>query len=120
MQMTLPQSFTTSRCVHPPCQEHGEGTVIKLMPESFQLIPEGSKLFAKQDSVPHAQHDRAAAVVARAQRWITVSVRTMSGGPDKWTLRLLLAALAMVLLSACFGYLCLTAIARLLRARGKR
>merc|ERR1719453_189014 len=89
--------------------EHGEGTLVRLMPDTFQLIPDG-KLFARPDGVQHPQHDRAAAVVERARRWIALCVRTMSGGPDKHSLRLLLLALAALLLGGCVSLALLAAL----------
>ena len=97
-------------------QEHADGTLVKLMPDTFQLVPDG-RLFARSDGVPHPQHDRAAAIVERAKRWIALSVRTMSGGPDKYSLRVLLASLAALLVAACAILACLAACARLPRAQ---
>ena len=94
-------------------QEHGDGTLVKLMPDTFQVPDSDSKLFARTDGTQHPQHDRAAAVVERARRWIALSVRTMSGGPDKLSLRILLMTLAVLLLGACIALACLAALARL-------
>jgi hypothetical protein len=82
------------------------------MPDTFQLVPD-SRLFARSDGEQHPQHDRAAAVVQRAKRWINLSVRTMSGGPDKYSLRVLLVTLAALLVAACSILACLAACARL-------
>ena len=82
--------------------EHGALELVRLMPPAFQAPEEGHRLNAR--AVPYTpQHERAAAVVARAKRYIALRVQTVGGGPDKLALRRLLLVLTIALLGACFA-----------------
>ena len=81
--------------------EHGPEERVSLMPPSFQRPLPGQLLNARPEPNASPQHARAAAAVARAQRYMAQSAHTLSGGPEKLALRRLLAALATGLLCAC-------------------
>ena len=99
--------------------EHGALELVSLMPPAFQAPEEGHNLNALP--VPYTrQHERAAAVVARAKRYISLRIQTVGGGPDKLALRRLLLVLTLALLGACFAALLfkiITVVVR--RASGK-
>ena len=94
--------------------DHGRGELVRLMPDTFQL-PAGGAVVDPNPGSP--QHERAAAVVVRAERWISLSVRTLTSGPNKWALRSLLFALMLVLLGGC---VCAALFRALSLALGKR
>ena len=73
------------------------------MPSSFQPPAAGQVLNAQPELYASMQHERAAEVVNRAQRWIANSAHTMSGGPDKVPLRRLLSLLTIALFGVCLG-----------------
>lgn len=83
--------------------EHGSQEPVIIMPAAFQPPEPGQRLNARPEPFATPQHERAAAIVARAQRYITLSAQTVGGGPDKLYLRRLLVALALLLLGACCG-----------------
>ena len=97
--------------------DHGRGELVRLMPDTFQPAG-GARLYAQPELVEGSpQHERAAAVVVRAERWISLSVRTLTSGPNKWALRSLLFALMLVLLGGC---VCAALFRALSLALGKR
>lgn len=82
--------------------DHGRGELVRLMPDTFQLPAGGGRLYAQPEIVQGGpQHERAAAIVVRAERWISLSVRTLTSGPNKWALRSLLFGLMLILLGGC-------------------
>ena len=82
--------------------EHGVGELVRLMPSTFQLPPDGARLYGQPELVEGSpQHERAAAVAVRAERWVSLSVRTLMHGPNKWALRSLLFGLSLALITVC-------------------
>jgi hypothetical protein len=98
--------------------EHGRLEPLQLMPPTFQPPEAGRLLNARPEPFATVQHERAAAVVARAQQWISLSAHTLGGGRDKLALRRLLFALCVSLLAAC----ACAALLRVLRSgrKGRR
>ena len=82
--------------------DHGPGEAVRLMSSTFQLPPDGARVHAQPElDASSPQHDRAAAVVVRAERWVSLSLRTLTHGPNKWALRSLLFGLMLVLIAVC-------------------
>ena len=93
--------------------EHGELEPVSLMPSAFQPPAPGQRLNALPEPFASPEHERAAAIVARAQRWLTLSAENVGGSANKLPLRRLLMGLTLLLLG---GGCCAVALRCLLGA----
>jgi hypothetical protein len=128
-RLGMPCSCAHAVCVlETPLQfPHGQESPVLLMPDSFQQPRAAAGAF-RQDGWPYPKPElpsasnsgqaRAAAIAVRAQRWVSLNLRTLSSGPDKYALRTLLFALGLFLLAACLGSLLVRVLSRL-RVVGK-